>query len=84
MLLVPPMEFYPPTSPPSEGLVEAFSGVLSYYILSFGEVSERPFYSNAPMRSISTSFSVRNRQSPRRTFFFVRPANCTRSSLTTR
>ena len=42
------------------------------------------FYSNAPMRNISTSFSVRKRQSPRRRFFLVSPANCTRSSLTTR
>ena len=40
-------------------------------------------YSYAPMRSIPTSFSVRNRQSPRRRFFFVRPANCTRSSFIT-
>lgn len=40
-------------------------------------------YSKAPMRSISTSFSVRNLQSPRRRFFFVSPANCTRSSFTT-
>lgn len=41
-------------------------------------------YSKAPMRSMSTSFSVRKRQSPRRRFFFVSPANCTRSSFTTR
>ena len=41
-------------------------------------------YSNMPLRSISTSFSVRKRQSPRRTFFLVSPANCTRSSFTTR
>lgn len=34
-----------------------------------------------PLRSISTSCSVRKRQSPRRRFFLVSPANCTRSSL---
>ena len=42
------------------------------------------FYSKAPMRSISTSFSVRKRQSPRRSPFLVRPAKSTRSNLVTR
>ena len=41
-------------------------------------------YSNIPLRSISTSCSVRKRQSPRLKFFFVRPANCTRSNRRTR
>ena len=42
------------------------------------------YHSNAPMRNMLTSCSVRNLQSPRRTFFFVSPANNTRSSFTTR
>ena len=40
-------------------------------------------YSNAPMRNMLTSFSVRKRQSPRRRFFLVSPANCTRSRRST-
>ena len=35
------------------------------------------------MRSMSTSFSVRKRQSPLRKFFLVSPANITRSSSVT-
>ena len=42
------------------------------------------YHSNAPIRNMLTSCSVRNLQSPRRTFFFVSPANSTRSSFTTR
>ena len=39
-----------------------------FYVFTF------PFYSNAPILSMFTSSWVRKRQSPRFTFFLVRPA----------
>ena len=52
---------------------------LTFLLLNFSV-----YYSKAPILSISTSFSVRKRQSPRVRFFLVSPANCTRSRRTTR